>query len=113
MVNKNIYDTFLRTVYENSLIKDGSKILLGLSGGADSVVTLDLLCKLKEHRDIHIEAAHINHMIRKTALRDEQFCIELCEKYGAKVELVTDMGPIIGAHVGPGTVAVVFVGRER
>ena len=38
---------------------------------------------------------------------------ELCEKYGAKVELVSDMGPIIGAHVGPGTVAVVFVGKER
>ena len=35
------------------------------------------------------------------------------EKYGAKVELVTDIGPVIGAHAGPGTIAVFFVGKER
>lgn len=102
MVNKNIYDTFLRTVDENSLIKDGSKILLGLSGGADSVVTLDLLCKLKEHRDIHIEAAHINHMIRKTALRDEQFCIELCEKYGVRLHVKRIDVPKLSKKLGIG-----------
>ena len=35
------------------------------------------------------------------------------EKYGVKVELVTDIGPVIGAHAGPGTIAVFFVGKER
>ena len=35
------------------------------------------------------------------------------EKHGASVEVVTDVGPVIGAHSGPGTLALFFVGRER
>ena len=34
-------------------------------------------------------------------------------KYGAKTELITNVGPVIGAHSGPGTLALFFVGRER
>ena len=37
----------------------------------------------------------------------------LDERYGVKVELITDIGTVIGAHTGPGTVALFFVGRER
>ncbi len=37
----------------------------------------------------------------------------LSEKYGAAVELVTDVGPVIGAHAGPGTLALFFVGKNR
>jgi fatty acid-binding protein DegV len=37
----------------------------------------------------------------------------LKNKYGADVKLVTDVGPVIGAHSGPGTLALFFVGRER
>lgn len=32
---------------------------------------------------------------------------------GAEVDLVVDIGPVIGAHSGPGTIAVFFLGRER
>ncbi|MCD7752253.1 MAG: DegV family protein [Lachnospiraceae bacterium] len=32
---------------------------------------------------------------------------------GASVEMITDIGPVIGAHTGPGTVALFFVGKER
>lgn len=35
------------------------------------------------------------------------------DKYGAKVELITDVGTVIGAHSGPGTMALFFVGKER
>lgn len=42
------------------------------------------------------------------ALRDM-----LAEEYGAKVELITDVGPVIGAHSGPGTLALFFVGSAR
>jgi DegV family protein with EDD domain len=37
----------------------------------------------------------------------------LAERYGAKVELITYVGPVIGSHSGPGTLALFFVGRER
>ncbi|MBQ8623892.1 MAG: DegV family protein [Oscillospiraceae bacterium] len=37
----------------------------------------------------------------------------LKNNYGAKVDIVTDVGPVIGAHSGPGTLALFFVGEER
>lgn len=38
---------------------------------------------------------------------------QLKEKYGADVQVITDIGPVIGAHAGPGTIALFFVGKER
>ena len=35
------------------------------------------------------------------------------EKYGNEVKLITDIGPVIGAHSGPGTLALFFVGEKR
>ena len=35
------------------------------------------------------------------------------KKYGAKVSLITDVGPVIGSHSGPGTMALFFIGKER
>lgn len=35
------------------------------------------------------------------------------EKYGFKTSLITDVGPVIGAHSGPGTLALFFVASER
>lgn len=37
----------------------------------------------------------------------------LNSRYGATVKIVTDVGPVIGAHSGPGTLALFFVGKER
>ena len=34
-------------------------------------------------------------------------------RYGAKVSIMTDVGPVIGAHSGPGTIALFFLGSER
>lgn len=35
------------------------------------------------------------------------------ERYGMSVEIVTDIGPVIGSHAGPGTLALFFVGTSR
>ncbi len=35
------------------------------------------------------------------------------ERCGSKVEIITDIGPVIGAHSGPGTLALFFVAKER
>ena len=37
----------------------------------------------------------------------------LAERYGAKVSVITDVGPVIGAHAGPGTLALFFIGNKR
>lgn len=43
----------------------------------------------------------------------EELARELKEKYSAEVELITDIGPVVGAHAGPGTLALFFIGKER
>ena len=35
------------------------------------------------------------------------------EKHGAKVQIITNVGTVIGAHSGPGTLALFFMGKER
>lgn len=37
----------------------------------------------------------------------------LKEKYNVNVDLIVNVGPVIGAHSGPGTLALFFVGKER
>ena len=86
-MNDKVYDTFLNTIDSRALVNTGDRVLLALSGGSDSVVMLHLFLRLASERDITLEAAHINHMIRPTAGRDEQFCKELCEKYAVRLHI--------------------------
>ncbi len=37
----------------------------------------------------------------------------LVDRYGAKLDIITDVGTVIGAHSGPGTIALFFVGKQR
>jgi len=46
------------------LIKPGDRILVGLSGGPDSVILLSLLEKFKRNLKVEFGAAHINHSLR-------------------------------------------------
>ncbi len=61
----------------------GKRILVALSGGADSVSLLLVLCALSEKYGFSVLGCHVNHMIRgKEADRDESFAKGLCEKLG-------------------------------
>lgn len=78
---KKIEQQALKFIDDNKLIRQGEKILIGLSGGADSVFLLTLLNKFKQRYKIELGAVHINHMLRKkTADEDELFCGEMCKK---------------------------------
>lgn len=47
-------------------------------------------------------------------LDDAQLLADMLkERYGTDTTLITDIGPIIGAHSGPGTIAVFFIGEHR
>ena len=58
-------------------------VLVGLSGGADSVALLRVLTRLAPRYDWTVRAAHFNHGIRGVgAEEDELFCRNLCEEMG-------------------------------
>ena len=66
-----------------SLFGGCGKILVALSGGADSTCLLLCLHKLASKHGFSVYALHVNHGIRGTeADRDEKFARNLCEKYG-------------------------------
>ena len=47
-------------------------------------------------------------------IQDAQALAEILNfRFGVTVELITDIGPIIGAHAGPGTLALFFLAKER
>lgn len=78
-----VEQTVLKTVSERELIQNGDSVLVALSGGADSVCMLSVLCSLKDKLGIKVGAAHLNHMIRgKEADSDEAYAAELCTRLG-------------------------------
>lgn len=76
----------LAAIEKYNMISTGDRVVVALSGGADSVSLLDALCSLKEKYNLTIYAAHLNHNLRgEEAERDENFCKILCKNY--EVEL--------------------------
>lgn len=68
------------TIIRENLIQKNDKILIGLSGGADSVLLFNVLYQLKDDLDFGIKTCHINHSYRVTADRDENFSREISEE---------------------------------
>lgn len=83
-MTNNIAKNFTR-----SLITPNSKLIIGLSGGPDSVFLFHQLVALKTELTLELIAVHLNHGWRAEAARDEQFCRELAAQHNL---------PFIAAH---------------
>ena len=73
-------DKVIETIKKYGLIQAKDKIVLGVSGGPDSITMLDILRQIQEEFDFEIVVAHINHMIRKEAIQDEEYVKKYCKK---------------------------------
>ena len=76
----------IETIRKYNLIEDGDKIVLGVSGGPDSISMLNILKEIKDEQIIKFEiyVAHINHMIREEAIDDEKFVEDYCNRNNIK-----------------------------
>ena len=78
-----VFEKVLSTINKHNLISDGDKIVIGLSGGPDSVCLLHILNRLKEKLDIELYVAHLNHQIRGIeAQKDALYVSTICEEMG-------------------------------
>ena len=69
----------LNYIKENKMIKAGETVVVGVSGGADSVCLLHMLSKYRKLFDVKLLAVHIHHGIRgESADRDAAFVEEIC-----------------------------------
>ena len=64
--------------YLKSLLKDNDTIVIGLSGGPDSMCLLDIIKSI--NKNINIVCAHINHNIREESFEEQRFIEEYCKE---------------------------------
>ncbi len=70
---------------KNYMTEEGDAVLVGLSGGADSVALLLLLWKLMDKLHIFLRAVHVHHGLRGAeADRDAAFSKALCDRLGVR-----------------------------
>lgn len=77
-------EKFLNTIKENNLIQKNDRIVVGVSGGPDSITLLSCLNKYKEKLNCEIIVAHINHLIREDSTEDEEFVENICKEMNIK-----------------------------
>ena len=88
-------------IADNRLLKVGDKVIVALSGGADSVALLHVLISLKEEYKLTLYAAHFNHGIRgEEADRDEAFVVDLCSDHDIPLYRRKADVPAIAAESG-------------
>lgn len=69
------------------MVSSGDDIIVGLSGGVDSVCLLFLLHNLSEELEFSLRAVHINHGLREESKEEEVFVKELCRKLDIPCEV--------------------------
>lgn len=72
----------LNTIKKYELIKNGDNIVVGVSGGPDSMTLLNSLINIKQTSNIEFDivVAHINHMIRDEAEEETKYVQAFCKE---------------------------------
>lgn len=93
----------LSVIKRYNMLENCDRIVVGLSGGADSVCLLSVLNSLKAEYGFSLVAAHINHGIRGAeAQRDEESCKRLCESLNVPLEILHADIPTLSKQQGIG-----------
>ena len=101
----------VKELLENAIDSGASSIIIEIKKGGSAFIRItdngcgiaydDLPVSILRHATSKIKDAEDLAFIMKT-------------KYGAPdVQVITDVGTVIGAHAGPGTLALFFLGKNR
>lgn len=86
-ITKKTEDKIRETIKQKKLITSGQHIVIGLSGGPDSVCLFNALMSMKDELKLTIHPVHVNHLFRPGAAEEDQaFVEELCRKRGLECE---------------------------
>jgi tRNA(Ile)-lysidine synthase len=92
-----LVETVERTLRRQRMLTGGETVLVGVSGGADSVALLTTLLTLAPARRLTLRVLHVDHGLRQDSARDADFVRRLGERLGVPVDVAV-------VHVGPGSV---------
>jgi len=89
---KSILGKVKKTILNNQLIQKDDRIVVAVSGGADSISLLSILMQLRDDLHFSLSACHFNHRLRGEASdADEKFVQKICDQWG--IDLITGGAP--------------------
>lgn len=81
----NLFEEVEALILSYKMIDRNDRVIIGVSGGPDSICLLHMLFRLREKYNLTLYVAHINHCIRGVeADNDEKYVRELCDVLGIK-----------------------------
>ncbi|MFH0930227.1 MAG: tRNA lysidine(34) synthetase TilS [Candidatus Moraniibacteriota bacterium] len=85
----NLVKKIQENIFRYELFERDAKIVIGVSGGPDSVCLLDVLSKLQKKYNLELIVAHVNYDLRgKYSDLDEKLVRNLAEKYSLPIEIL-------------------------
>lgn len=70
---------------KQELMLENKTLVVATSGGPDSMALLDMCNSLQAQYHLHIIAAHLNHQLRPSAIRENQVIVQYCHKKPIKI----------------------------
>ena len=82
--NEEVLKKVINTIQKFNLIENNDRLVLGVSGGHDSICMLTILNEIRNQKIINFDlvVAHINHGLRENAKIDEEYVKSFCENLG-------------------------------
>jgi len=86
MKSARVFEKFIRAIKTHSLLNRGERVVVAVSGGADSVALLYLLLEIRAQFELDLIVAHLNHNFRgKSSDEDEEFVRALAERLSSRL----------------------------
>ena len=83
----------------NNMVEEGSRILVAVSGGADSMCLLEVLRELQPRAGLQLKVFHVHHGLRESAAGDLDYVAEYCERADIPFEAAyVDAAGFAGDH---------------
>lgn len=83
----SLLNRFHKSLLQSGCIPAGSRVLVAVSGGADSVALISLLHQSAKTLALHLEAAHLDHALRDVSCDDARFVEQLCDDLGVSLTM--------------------------
>ena len=83
-----MYEKIRKYVRENDMLQKKDSVMIGVSGGADSICLLCMLLDLADEYELTLTAVHVNHGLRgKEAQADEEYVKTFCSQKNVILEV--------------------------
>ncbi len=92
-----ILENVRKAIRGTGVLRCGDTVIVGVSGGPDSVALLHILLSLRHELGLSLHVAHFNHGWRKSALTDQRFVQRLAGQWGLPCSCATLPGRLAKA----------------